>query len=119
MVIREICKNPGVTRHHIWANIRGEFPRDNSSEADLFRVLIGDLSTGRVIRQTRDTNIHGQFLTKKRGRSPTLGVVKSAFDDVEPYELTELGREFVHYVFQDVVPRIPDKTQRRSANTNQ
>ena len=119
IVIREIYKNPAVTRHDIWANIRGEFPRYNSSEADLFRMLIGDLSTGRVIRQIRDTNIHGQFLTKRRGRSPSPGVLKSAFDDVEPYELTELGREFVHYVFRDVVTPIPDKTRPGSANTNQ
>ena len=119
MVIREIYKNPGVTRHDIWTNVRGEFPRDNSSEADLFRRLIGDLSTGRVIRQIRDTNIHGQFLTKKRGKSPNPGVLKSAFDEVEPYELTELGREFVHYVFQDVVTRIDDQTKPASPKTNQ
>ena len=110
MVIREIYKNPGATRYDIWANVRGEFPKDNSSEADLFRLLIGDLSTGRVIRQARDTNIRGQFLTKKRGRSSHPGVLKSAFDDVEPYELTELGRQFVHYVFTDVVTRIDDTT---------
>jgi hypothetical protein len=118
MVIREIYKNPGVTRHDILASVLGEFPRDNSSEADLFRMLIGDLSTGRVIRQIRDTNVHGQFLKKKRGKSPSPGVLKSAFDDVEPYKLTELGREFVHYVFQDVVTRIGDKTKPAAPNTN-
>jgi hypothetical protein len=118
MVIREIYKNPGATRHGIWANVRGEFPRDNSSEADLFRMLIGDLSTGRVIRQVRDTNLQGQFLTKKRGRSSHPGVLKSAFDNIEPYELTELGREFVHYVFQDVVTRIDDTKQGTAAGAN-
>lgn len=49
MVIREIYKNSGSTRHDIWANIHGQFPRDDSSEADLFRLLIGDLSS---VRQT-------------------------------------------------------------------
>jgi hypothetical protein len=32
--------------------------------------------------------------------------MKSAFDDEEPYELTELGKKFVHYVFTDIVPKI-------------
>jgi hypothetical protein len=32
--------------------------------------------------------------------------MKSAFDDSEQYELTELGRQFVHYTMNEVVPRI-------------
>jgi hypothetical protein len=32
--------------------------------------------------------------------------MKSAFDSEEPYELTELGRQFVHYTMQEVVPRV-------------
>jgi hypothetical protein len=32
--------------------------------------------------------------------------MKSAFDTDEPYELTELGRQFVHYAMTDVVPRL-------------
>jgi hypothetical protein len=107
MVIREIYKNPGSTRYDIWQNIHGEFPRDNSSEADLFKLLIGDLSLGRVIRQHREVNYHGQFMAKARKKSSgSSGVLKSAFDDEEQYELTELGKQFVHYVFSDVVTRI-------------
>jgi hypothetical protein len=108
MVIREIFKNPGATRYQIWKNIHGKFPSDDSSEADLFRLLIGDLSTGRIIRQHRETNSMGQFLAKTRTRTPSSGVMKSAFDDEEPYELTELGKQFVHYVFSDVITRIGD-----------
>jgi hypothetical protein len=104
--MREIFKNPGITRRQIWANIHGEFPRDDSSEADLFRLLIGDLSVGRIIRQHRDTNYSGQFLAKPRSRAPSSGTMKSAFDDEEPYELTELGKQFVHYVFSDIIKRI-------------
>jgi hypothetical protein len=105
-VMREIYKNPGITRHGIWANIHGKFPRDDSSEADLFRLLIGDLSVGRIIRQHRETNYAGQFMTKPRSKSQPSGVMKSAFDDEEPYELTELGKQFVHYVFSDIIKRI-------------
>lgn len=107
MVIREIYKNPGTTRYRIWEAIHGEFPREDSSEADLFRLLIGDLSLGRVIRQHREVNYHGQFLRKpKPVRAPSSGVLKSAFDDEEEYELTELGSQFVHYVFSEMVTRI-------------
>ena len=32
--------------------------------------------------------------------------MKSAFDDLEQYELTELGKQFVHYTMNEVVTRI-------------
>lgn len=108
-VIREIYGDPGVTRGRIWESIHGDQPREDSAEADLFKLLIRDLSTGSVIRQERPTNSYGQFVAKKkknsgRGHAPT--VLKSAFDDVEPYVLTELGQQFVHYTMNEVVPRI-------------
>ena len=62
--------------------------------------------TGSVIRQHRPTNAYGEYIKqapKKRGSS---GVLKSAFDDSEPYELTELGAQFVHYTMDDVVERV-------------
>jgi hypothetical protein len=108
-VIREIYRDPGLTRARIWENIHGEEPRDDSAEADLFKLLISDLTLGYVIRQPRDTNEHGQFLAKRRtgkGRGPASSVMKSAFDDVKPYVLTELGKQFVHYTMDEIVPRI-------------
>ena len=103
LVIRQIYQNPGTTRYRIWEAIHGEFPREDSAEADLFRMLIGDLSLGRVIRQHREVNYHGQFLKKvKAPRTVSSGTFKSAFDDDEEYELTELGSQFVHYVFSAI-----------------
>jgi hypothetical protein len=32
--------------------------------------------------------------------------MKSAFDDQEPYVLTELGKQFVHYTMSDIVARL-------------
>jgi hypothetical protein len=32
--------------------------------------------------------------------------MKSAFDDKDQYELTELGKQFVHYVLNDIIPRL-------------
>jgi len=33
------------------------------------------------------------------------GVMESAFEETKPYVLTELGKQFVHYVMGDVVPQ--------------
>ena len=108
LVIREIHKNPGSTRADIWEHIRGNQPREDSAEADLFRLLIRDLSTGGVIRQARDTNEAGQFLRKsnRRPRSHAPSTMESAFEDTKPYFLTELGRQFVHYTMNEAVTRL-------------
>jgi hypothetical protein len=53
-VIREIYKNPGSSRFLIWDAIYGDLPQEDSAEADLYRLLIRDLSTGGVIRQERE-----------------------------------------------------------------
>lgn len=39
-------------------------------------------------------------------RSQPSPYLKSAFDNTEPYVLTELGEQFVHYVMDDLVPRV-------------
>jgi hypothetical protein len=108
-VVREIYQNPGRTRSDILENVHGEFPADNSPKADLFRLLVGELSLGRIIRQHREVNYQGQFIKKARKRTSNLGIMKSAFDDDEAYELTELGKQFVHYVFSEIVTRIEDE----------
>jgi len=106
-VIRSIYREPGITRSAIWQTIHGEFPREDSPEADLFKMLIRDLSMGGVIRQHRGTTYDGRFIAKKPMRSGTAtGTMKSAFDDQEPYELTGLGSQFVHYTMDEIVPRI-------------
>lgn len=107
-VIREIYKNPGVTRYDIWMTLRGEMMREDSADADLYKMLIRDLSMGGVIRQARDTTEDGQFLKKPRHqhRRPTSSTMESAFEDTKPYVLTELGKQFVHYTMTEIVPRV-------------
>jgi hypothetical protein len=108
-IIRAIYKNPGISLRGIWNEIGNiEIPRENSSSADLYRMLIHDLSTGRVIRQKREVNSLGQFMKKSRKgvKAPASDVMKSSFDNTDHYELSELGQEFVHYVLQDVVSRV-------------
>ena len=32
--------------------------------------------------------------------------MESAFEDTRPYVLTELGKQFVHYTMNEIVPRL-------------
>jgi len=108
-VIRVIFKNPGATRYHIWSEIYGDSPREDSAEADLYRLLIRDLSTGGVIRQDRETTYDGRFLKKRpagRSSGSSSNTMESAFEDTKPYVLTELGKQFVHYTMNEVVSRL-------------
>jgi hypothetical protein len=119
-VIREIYSNPGSSRFEIWSNLYGETPKENSAEADLFKLLIRDLSTGGVVRQERDVNHLGQYVRKtpqrKRSTSPP-STLESAFDDTKPYVLTELGKQFVHYTMNEVVARIEGSGDSRNAES--
>lgn len=109
-VIREIFQYPGSTRYDIWSAIYGDLPREDSAEADLYKLLIRDLSTGGVIRQERDTNSIGQFMRKRpqrtSARRPAPTTMESAFEGTKPYVLTEMGKQFVHYTMNEVVTRI-------------
>jgi hypothetical protein len=69
-VMREIYRNPDSTRYDIWMSLYGEnTPREDSSQADLFRYLIRELSTGGVIRQPREANAAGQFMRKRPSKT--------------------------------------------------
>ena len=107
-VIKSIHGSPGCTRGDMWDDIHGAEVREDSAEADLFRLLVRDLSTLGVIRH-RETTGSGEFVRpgpQPKGSGTRL--MKSAFDDREQYELTELGRQFVHYTMNELVPRMAD-----------
>jgi hypothetical protein len=109
VVVRAIYRSHRITRGQLWSEIRGKpKPRENSYEADLFKYLIRDLSTGGVIRQERQTDGYGNFVKKESPghRQPAANVMKSAFDDTDYYVLTDLGAKFVHYVMEDVAPQL-------------
>jgi hypothetical protein len=109
-VIREVYKTSnGVTRQDIWESIHGADVREDSAEADLFKLLIHDLSTGHVIRQHRQVDYYGNFIKaqpRKRQPGTASRIMASAFDDDKEYVLTELGKQFVHYTMNEIVPRI-------------
>jgi len=64
IVIKEVYRHTQITRGQLWDNIHNLRPREDSSEADLFRYLIRDLSTDGVIRQARETDMSGHFLKR-------------------------------------------------------
>lgn len=104
-VIQVVYQHPESTREEIWEKVYGERVREDSPEADMFKLLIRDLSTGQIIRQHRETDHSGNFLRQRRPRL-SGGAFTSAFDDSKPYELTQLGKQFVHYTMQEVVPKL-------------
>lgn len=106
-VISAIFNENGITRYGIWRKLQRADVREDSAEADLFKLLIRDLSTGGVIRQHRETDYAGNYIKKNpRRRSTGSRTMKSAFDNEDAYELTELGAQFVHYALNDIVPRV-------------
>lgn len=114
-IVRLIYKNPNITRYNMWQQIYGEEVREDSAQADLFKKIIHDLSVGHVIRQHRETDYQGNFISKRR--APKGSRIKSAFDDEEEYELTGLGIWFVHYTMNEMVPRIAHEAGKESKST--
>jgi hypothetical protein len=105
-VLRAIYQTPGSTRGDVWEALGGGPVREDSADADLFKLYFHDLSVGRVIRQHRDTDGAGNFL-RKRTRTKSAGrTMASAFDDDKEYGLTQLGEWFVSYAMNELVPKI-------------
>jgi len=108
-VIGVVYNSNGISRGEMWRRI-GQGPvREDSAEADLFKLLIRDLSMGSIIRQHRETDYHGNYIKKTPKRTQKgqgSGTMKSAFDDEEQYELTDLGQQFVHYAMTELTVRI-------------
>jgi hypothetical protein len=105
VVLDAIFRHPFITRGGIWTEIHSTEPREDSPEADLYRLVIRDLSTGGLIRQARETDVYGRFRRAPKGR-PALatGLIESAFDDTKPYVLSELGKQFHHYAMEVSLP---------------
>lgn len=116
-VIRAIYAQQGITRYEIWETTYGELPKENSAEADLYRLLVRDLSTGGVIRQARETDANGRFLRRPRGRTraSTSKTTESAFEDTKQYVLTELGSQFVHYAMTEETRRVSEGVEAQTA----
>ena len=110
-VMKEVYQNGPITKMKIWKNIhpeRSDLPRDDSAEAGLFGYLTRELNMGGIIHLDRPRNSSGQTMRTQRqsssnSRSDTL---ESHFDNTKSWVLSELGKEFVRYVMEDVDPQL-------------
>lgn len=108
-VIGAIYNTDGITRGEIWRKIGKGPVREDSADADLYKLLIRDLSTGGIIRQHREVDRWGNFIQKPTQRRPKGSGPKppvSAFDENEGYDLTGLGQQFVHYAMSELPLKI-------------
>jgi hypothetical protein len=108
-VIGAIYNSDGITRGQIWKKIGKGSVREDSADADLYKLLFRDLSTGGIIRQHREIDRFGNFVPKPPQRRPKGSGRKppvSAFDENEGYDLTALGQQFVHYAMTDLPLKI-------------
>lgn len=113
-VIGAIYNSDGITRGEIWNKIEKQEVREDSADADLYKLLIRDLSLGSIIRQHRETDYRGNFIPKTPVRRPKGSGPKppvSAFDTEEGYELTQLGQQFVHYAMSDLPLQIGNMSE--------
>jgi hypothetical protein len=120
-VIGKIYNHSGVTRGEVWEALGKPAVREDSAEADLFKLLFRDLSTGSIIRQHRETDYNGNFIAKVPRRAAPKGMrqMKSAFDDSESYELTRLGEQFVHYAMTDLPLKLSYQAEKPQAAADQ
>lgn len=113
-VIGAIYNSDGITRGGIWRKIGKGPVREDSADADLYKLLFRDLSTGGIIRQHREVDAYGNFIPKPTQRRPKGSGPKppvSAFDENEGYDLTDLGQQFVHYAMSELPPKIEFKSE--------
>lgn len=115
-------QSDGITRGSVWNDLGKPSVAENSADADLFKLLFRDLSTGGIIRQHREVDYYGNYLskpTKRRLKGSGQKPMTSAFDDEDSYELTELGKQFVHYAMTDLPLKIefnPDQKDEEDSN---
>lgn len=110
-IIKQVSQNSdGITRADIWDNLNnGIRAREDSAEAGLFRYLMRELNMGGVIELSKRRDANGRAYKTTSARTPrgmASKVVESTYEDTKPWVLTELGRQFIHYVLNDAVKRI-------------
>lgn len=109
-IIKILFNNNGFTRFDIWKQLNSSkvMPRENSRDADLYKLIFRDLSTGGIIRQYKPINHAGEYIKipKQGGRKTHSNIMKSAFDGDESYELTSLGADFIHFATTEVAPKL-------------
>lgn len=121
VVIGDIYRHPGSSRAEIWERVGQGEVREDSAEADLFKLLIQDLSMGHIVRQHRDTDYSGHFIKTQRPKTQRNAsqLMTSAFEDGKPYVLTALGTQFVHYAMTELTVKISYRADTNNQDQNE
>ena len=107
--ISAIYNAKGITRRAIWKKIGKGPVSETSADADLYKLLIltsaweGSFDSIDRLTTTDDSS---PSLLSERSKATDPSPMVSAFDDVEQWELTELGQQVVHYAMSDLPLRI-------------
>ncbi len=106
-ILRLVYQNPGISSYDIATEIFGEIPRDDSAKADLFKFLFHELQMADVMRQPRESDADGQWRRRvaKKKAGPQAKTLKSPFND-DQQVLTELGKQFMRYIMDDLDPQL-------------
>lgn len=122
-VIAAIYNSNGISRGEVWEKIGQGKVREDSADADLYRLLFRDLSTGGIVRQHKHITGDGRILKDAPQKRPKGYVasreVTSAFDREDKYELTGLGQQFVHYAMTDLPPKLEYHPDAESQKTGE
>jgi hypothetical protein len=108
-VMKEVYQHEPITKWRIWANMHpGETrPRDDSAKVKLFSYLTRELNLGGIIELDREVDSMGQRIrTQRHSPRPQSSTLQSPLDDEKDWVLSELGKEFVRYVMEDVDPQL-------------
>jgi hypothetical protein len=101
---------------HVLAGTAGLRPRRlRTISAGVARII--KRKSGYTVEIWR--HYYGNFVkapARKRAGAPSQ-TLTSAFDDQKQYELTELGKQFVHYTMNEIVPRIAAAADGASTQT--
>lgn len=105
MLIKELYQAgpTGLTRYELWHRLHSYQPGEDSAEADLYKLLMLDLTTGHIIHQERGKDFHGNFMKAPSKQESAVSAIplSTTFDNSKHYVLTELGIQFVIYIIQE------------------
>jgi hypothetical protein len=81
-IVGAIYNSAGITRAGVWEKLGREPVREDSSDADFFRLIFRDLSTGGLVRPHRETDWQGNFLAKQNPEGAATSEGRAAIHEV-------------------------------------
>jgi hypothetical protein len=107
-VIAALHRESLLTGSDLWDEVDGREVRHDSADADLFKLILRDLSTGGVVRQHREVSSDGRMRKQpRRGARSSAPYLSSPTEVDKPYELTQMGHLFVGHALEEPTRTLP------------